>query len=102
MSVATLALGAAEGMFGNATAPRGNSMSISSTLTGSAGLTVSGPGSVTLSGINTDTGTNSLDSGTLTCTATTPAPAPYTLTGGTLQASRPRADRRRHAATVPA
>ena len=90
MSVATLALGTAEGiLLGNTANATSTNVSSAITGTGTVGLTIAdGAGTVTLSSANTYTGVNALDSGTLVVGNNTAlSNAALTLTGGALQTS---------------
>jgi fibronectin-binding autotransporter adhesin len=65
ISGGTLAFGSSEALI----YAKGNSVAISSTITGSNGLTLSGSGTLALSAASTLTGLISIDSGTLSLTA---------------------------------
>lgn len=62
---------------------------LSGAITGTAGVTVGGSGTLALSGLNAYTGTTTLNSGTLAIgqAAALPTASPLALTGGTLQAA---------------
>src|SRR5207302_11067153 len=62
VTVPTLALGSQEGMFLSGT----GTTTVSSTITGSGGLSVAGGGNLILTGTNSYTGATTLDSGTVT------------------------------------
>ena len=83
VSVPTLALSSQEGVF----ITNNGAQTISSTLTGTAGVTFAGGGTSIVLGTNTYTGTTTLDSGTLAVGALTaiPTASPLALTGGTFQ-----------------
>ena len=95
VSVPTLALGAAEGV---ALTNSGASTTISSTITGTDGLTIGDGGTLTLTGANTYNGVNTVQTLTFGATNTggtfnltfngqTTAPITYTTTLATLQAN---------------
>ncbi|HEX4000004.1 MAG TPA: autotransporter-associated beta strand repeat-containing protein [Pirellulales bacterium] len=79
---APLVLGATQ----NWSVNTGNTLTVNSAISGSGGLTTTGPGLVSLAGANTYTGTTSINAGTLQLAVTgTTTGSALELAGGTLQ-----------------
>lgn len=62
--------------------PQGNTITLSGSLSGTGGLTVSGGGVLALSGVNTYTGATTVNAGTLRLDATGSTPSNFKLTTG--------------------